>query len=199
MNKTNFAHSARYCLTCLAIIFCGCIAVVMPVTSMGTAAIQTDPAAPREVIVRFLKWYKANLKKANSLPFLVKDNAGNYMLNQVAADSYLSLVKSSGCVTQRYIDYWKTYFDDKATMLKEQPVQSYVPEGFDFDLVLISQEPELILNKIGRLTFKTISMKGTNAVIAVRCPGDLSIDYEFEMQKTTAGWQIVYISTNNYD
>ena len=78
-------------------------------------------------------------------------------------------------------------------------MQSDVPEGFDFDLVLITQEPELILNKIERLKFKTISMKGSTAIIGVTCPGDDSIDYEFEMHKTKTGWQIGYISTSNYD
>jgi hypothetical protein len=37
------------------------------------------------------------------------------------------------------------------------------------------------------------------AVIGVILPSDTTVDYEFEMAKTKQGWQINYISTQNFD
>ena len=101
--------------------------------------------------------------------------------------------------SQKYIDYWQVYFADKATELRDHPGQSDMPEGFDFDFVLISQEPELVLNQIGRIKFKNISMNASVAMIGLKWPGKNSMEYEFEMYKTKSGWQIGYISTPNFD
>ena len=199
MNKKFFKNKIKKIVISYLFICCCyvCNAASAPGDKIGFANNELPTA--QQVVVKFLKWYKANLTKANNFHFLKKDSVGNYMVDRTAANSYLSFMKSSGCIAQQYIDYWKVYFDDKAIQLKGEPMQSDVPEGFDFDLVLITQEPELILNKIERLKFKTISMKGSTAIISMKCPGDDSIDYEFEMHKTKTGWQIGYISTSNYD
>lgn len=161
--------------------------------------IKKDPAPAQQAIVQFLKWYKINLNKANNFPILVKDSADNFMVDKVASTGYLNFLKSSQCISQKYIEYWKVFFDDKASELRDHPIQSDIPEGFDMDFVLITQEPDIILNKIGNLKFKIISMNEKVAFIGVRLPSDKSVQYEFEMYKTKAGWQIGYISTPNYD
>ena len=160
---------------------------------------KNDPVPAQQVIIQFLKWYKTNLNKANNFPILVKDSADNFMVNKAASTSYLNFLKSSQCISQKYIEYWKVFFDDKASELRDHPIQSDIPEGFDMDFVLITQEPDIVLNKIANLKFKIVSMNEKVALIAVRLPSDESVQYEFEMYKSKAGWQIVYISTPNYD
>ena len=199
MNKIFLKSLCKKIVACYIFICCCYVCNAAPVPGNKIRFANNESPTAQQVVVKFLKWYKANLSKANNFPFLKKDSAGNYIVDKTVAGSYLSFIKSSGCIAQQYIDYWKVYFDDKAIQLKGEPMQSDVPEGFDFDLVLITQEPELILNKIDRLKFKTVSLKGSTAVISMKCPGDDSIDYEFEMHKTKTGWQIGYISTSNYD
>lgn len=160
---------------------------------------QHDSTTPQQAIIKFLKWYKVNLNKANNFPFLVKDSADNFMVNEIACTGYLNFLKTSQYISQKYIEHWKVFFNDKASELKEHPLQSDIPEGFDFDLVLITQEPELVLNKIAQLKFKIVSMNENVALIGVRLPSDKLVQYEFEMYKAKAGWQIGYISTPNYD
>jgi len=185
-------------ITC-GLFFCCCLTDAVPVNREETIMVKTDPSPAQQVIIQFLKWYKANLNKANNFPILIKDSAGNFMVNKAACTSYLNFLKSSGCISQKYIEHWKIYFDDKATELKNHPLQSDVPEGFDFDFVLITQEPELVLNQISRVKFKTISMNASVALIGLKWPGNNSMEYEFEIYKTKAGWQIGYISTPNFD
>lgn len=88
-------------------------------------------------------------------------------------------MKSSRCISPKYIAYWQTYFDNRAAELKDHPLLSDRSEGCDFDFVLITQEPELILNKISRLKFKTVSMNKSGAFIGVMLPSDKSVQYKF--------------------
>jgi len=181
------------------LLFCSCFSYARQLNSEEMMIVKNNPVPAQQVIIQFLKWYKTNLNKANNFPILVKDSADNFMVNKAASTSYLNFLKSSQCISQKYIEYWKVFFDDKASELRDHPIQSDIPEGFDMDFVLITQEPDIILNKIANLKFKIVSMNEKVALIGVRLPSDKSVQYEFEMYKSKAGWQIGYISTPNYD
>jgi len=181
------------------LVFCSCFSYGRQFNSAEMMIVKNDPVPAQQVIIQFLKWYKTNLNKASNFPFLVKDSAGNFMVNKSACNNYLDFLKTSKCISQKYIEYWKVFFDDKASELRDHPMQSDIPEGFDMDFVLITQEPDIVLNKIANLKFKIVSMNEKVALIGVRLPSDKSVQYEFEMYKSKAGWQIGYISTLNYD
>lgn len=158
-----------------------------------------DTATPQQVITKFLKWYKINMHKANNFPILIKDSADNFMINKSACNKYLALLKSSGCLSYKYIAYWKSFFNDKAIGLENNPVQSDIPDGFDLDFVLITQEPELVLNHISEIKFGIVTRYENNIVVSLRWPQKDAMQYNFEMHKSTVGWQIDYISTPNFD
>ncbi|MEJ7586779.1 MAG: hypothetical protein WKI04_04380 [Ferruginibacter sp.] len=189
---------AKPIITC-SLFLCFFFSNAVTVNQEKRMMLKNDPVPAQKVITQFLQWYKINLHKANSFPLLKKDSAGNYMVNRKAVTGYLNFIKSSKCISPRYIAHWQTYFDDKATELKEHLLQSDMPEGFDFDFVLITQEPELVLNKISSLKFKTVSMNKSVALIGVTLLSDSSVQYEYELYKGKKGWQIGYISTPNYD
>jgi hypothetical protein len=169
------------------------------IKSKGSAGAVNDSVNIKANIVAFLRWYKTNLNKAASFPLLSKDSQDYFMVNRKACTAYLAFLKSSKYISTKYIGYWQRYFDDKAADLKKEKIRSDVPEGFDMDFVLITQEPELILDAIDSLKLTVVSMNRTMAVIGVILPSDTTVDYEFEMAKTKQGWQINYISTQNFD
>ncbi|MEO6229908.1 MAG: hypothetical protein ABJB11_12145 [Ferruginibacter sp.] len=189
---------AKLIIIC-SLFVCCCFSDAVASNQEQIVVVKKDPVPVQQVIIKFLKWYKINLNKANNFPILIKDSADNFMLNKAASTSYLNFLKSSQCISQKYIELWKVFFDDKSSELRDHPNQSDIPEGFDMDFVLITQEPDIILNKIANLKFKIVSMNEKVALIGVRLPSDKSVQYEFEMYKTKAGWQIGYISTPNYD
>ena len=158
-----------------------------------------DALLVQKVILKFLQWYKINLHKANSFPILIKDSSDYFMVNKKAVAGYLNFLKSSKCISDKYIAHWQIFFDDKAIQLKKDKIQSDIPEDFDFDFVLITQEPDEILNRISHAKIKTISANNSVALVGVSWPGKDSLKYEFEMYKTKKGWQIGYISTPNFD
>ena len=123
----------------------------------------------------------------------------NFMIDKAACTNYLNFLKTSNCLSEKYIKYWQTYFDEKAVDLQENHVQSGIPEGFDADLILIVQEPELILQQISRMKFKTISINKEAALIDLKLAGERPVEYEIEMYKEKNDWQIGYISFPNYN
>ncbi|MEO5943494.1 MAG: hypothetical protein ABIP30_03595 [Ferruginibacter sp.] len=153
--------------------------------------------SPKEMIIRFLKWYKTNLQKANKFPILVKDSADNFMVNTNASDNYLKLLNSSKCLSPRYIAYWRSYFDDQAIGLQSNPVQSGTPAGFDLDFVLVTRQPELILDHVNEARFDTYSLSKNMARIGVSWPKQPGLEYIIELTKNKSGWQIDFISSPN--
>ncbi len=165
-----------------------------PTTEKST---QKDSSELIQTVIRFLKWYKLNYEKANDFEFIKKDLKGNYQVNLDACKRYLDTLKSSGCISESYRKDWQKYFDDKAVYLTENPQNEGPPEGFDYDLVLITQEPELVLDNIRKLKYKIVKYGGGKATVSLT--GKFGVDYEFEMSKSGKKWLIDYISTMNYD
>ena len=147
----------------------------------------------------FFYWYRDNLVKANSFPLLAKDPNGYYRLDTLACNNYLAFLKSSELLSNEYFHYQRVFFADAAGRITADTLKDQIPEGFDMDFVLLTQEPDLLLNKIDSLHFKVLSMNETVSLIRVTLPSDPSVDYELEMYKNRYSWRIGYISTPNYD
>jgi hypothetical protein len=154
-----------------------------------------DTLALQETVKAFLMWYKTNYTQANSFGLTYQDKQGNYNVALGNCDLYLNFLKSSGYISDTYMGLWKKYFEDKAIYLKENLSSEGPPEGFEFDLVLITQEPELILNEIDHLQFAVSENNGNKAILQVA--GHWG--YDFEMTKVNDKWLIEYIATLNYD
>ncbi|MBK9256704.1 MAG: hypothetical protein IPM42_14545 [Saprospiraceae bacterium] len=163
--------------------------------SASTEQINNDTLAMIQSVKGFLTWYKENYSKANSFGFTYMDKQGNYNVSVAQGEEYLNFLKSSGYISDTYVSLWLQYFKDKAAYLEENLQNEGPPEGFEFDLVLITQEPELLLNEIHNLQFAVGENNGTKALLQMA--GDWG--YEIEMVKENDKWLIVYISTLNYD
>ena len=154
-----------------------------------------DSAAVIQPIKGFLRWYRANYNKANDFSWTITDQTGNYAVDHVACEQYLKYLQSSGYISNTYIKEWRKFFKSKAQYFKEFPQSEGPPYGFDLDLVLITQEPELILDHLDKLKFKIKSRTAKTAIVEV--VGEFS--YEFELSLVQGKWKIDYIATMNYD
>jgi len=200
--KINYAKFQLITYAVLAICFFSCFALeACPITKKQTRYVleDSDSISAQKVIIKFLQWYKLNINEANSFPILIKDSENNYMVNPKAVIDYLNFIESSNCISPKYIMLWQNFFDNKAVLLKKDKIQSDIPEDFDFDFVLITQEPDLILNQLSDTRFKVISKDKKVALISMFFPEKEMMTYEFEMSKTNGSWQIDYISTSNFD
>ncbi|MEO5889325.1 MAG: hypothetical protein ABIQ31_03690 [Ferruginibacter sp.] len=198
MKKNITDYLVILAVTCSACNDTAPVAALAPVKK-EIEVVVSDSTKVQINITGFLRWYKDNYKKANSFPLLIKDKADNFMVNKTAYTDYLAFLNSSNYLSPKYIGYWETFFIDKEKELNKNKIKSDIPDGFDFDLVLITQEPDILLNKIDSIKFNITSMNDSVALVGMRLPSDSSIEYEFEMYKTKNTWQIGYISTPNYD
>lgn len=154
-----------------------------------------DSTEMKKTVKSFLKWYKLNYKKSNNFGFTFQDKDGNYQVSLKECQKYLDYLLSSGFVSKVYEKEWMKYFIMKEKYLKENLQNEGPPEGFEFDLVLITQEPEIILNQIDQLVFHVT--KNEEGKMVVRLEGEFG--YDFEMSKENGIWKIDYIATMNYD
>lgn len=188
-----------------SVIFClvACNdATLVTKTETGTVPaviIKNDTIQVQTRISDFLRWYKNNISTARTFRILTRDSSGNYMVSNKACSDYFTFLGNSGYISKQYIGYWQTYFKHKETELREHPQKDYVPEGFDFDFILITQNPETILNQVDNLKYNIVSMSDSVALVGMKLPAENAVQYEFEMYKAKEGWKLGYISTPNYD
>lgn len=189
-------------LIILGSFLCGYAFKTLPVDKVADTRITLradDSLNATKSITGFLRWYKTNMQKVNRFTLLPKNKKGYYVVDEKACAGYLAFLKSSGFVAPKYIGYWQRYFHDKAVSIAKEKLRSDIPEGFDMDLVLLTQEPDLVVKEIDKLQFTVVSINKEAAVMGMKVPADSSIQYEFEMYKRGKAWQIGYISTPNYD
>lgn len=142
----------------------------------------------------FILWYRDHYKEVNDVKFVSPDEQGNYQVNPEECKKYLGKLNSSGFVSKSYIDAWSKYFDSKEKDFNQFPQSEGPPEGFEFDLVFITQEPELVWNQVQLLKLE-INMTEDGKAIATTN----ELGYDFEMSLEDGQWKIDYIATMNYD
>lgn len=153
-------------------------------------AIDVDSAKVTGVITSFVLWYESSYWEINKAPLTYTNNEGQYRVDTIATEIYLAKLKSSGFISDNYIRDWRQYFTSRALSFVENPQTEGPPEGFDFDLVVLTQEPELLWENIHSARFSIIEHTQNAAVVQV----DGAWPHVFELSKTGEKWQIDYIS-----
>lgn len=154
-----------------------------------------DSAQAVQCIISFLDWYKKNYSSINEKGLSYADKDGWYKVDTIACRQYLDRLMHSGYFTNNYKKLWQEYFTSKAVYWESSPQNEGPPEGFDYDLVLLTQEPELFYEDPKKLSFDVVEMEKDFAVITTTADWPLY----FEMTKRKGIWMIDYISSEGYD
>ncbi len=141
----------------------------------------------------FFGWYKLNYRQVNSHTIIYTDSSTNFQVDTTACKNYLKSLKNSGYISNEYVKLWMQYFMSKAENFKINHQSEGPPEGFDMDLVLLSQEPELIFQSIKKLKYTVQEMSFDKGVVLVHTP---YVDWKYvvELSKINKKWYIDYIS-----
>ena len=154
-----------------------------------------DITAMKNTAKSFLLWYRANYREANKFKFTSTDKNGNYQVNDAECKAFLKFLHSSSFVSDIYVTTWQKYFDDKARNFKQFPQAQGAPEGFDNDLVLMTQEPKTIFKALDKMKFAVTEHTSKTGIVKIL--GEWG--YDIEMSKKDGKWKIDYIATMNYD
>jgi hypothetical protein len=148
---------------------------------------------PVKTIVDFLKWYRVSQSKigrgmVNNATNETWDSTKFYSVNFEATEKYLLNLKSSGFISEKYIDKWRNYFKKCDQDFKANPSNDGPPDGFDYDLVMLSQEEEQPLKTIENAKVISQSILNNNATIKMYFPsGD---KYIYRLTKSVGKWEI---------
>ena len=67
----------------------------------------------------FLKWYKANYKKSSAFRLVGTDKSGYYFVDKKVCEKYLKHLKSSGFISDTYLQLWRNYFSEMNQNFKD--------------------------------------------------------------------------------
>jgi len=129
-----------------------------------------------EKIKAFLKWYKSNYEKILKIQLVDLKGDGataQYRVNFTNTDKYLALLKSSCFFSSKYIETMEKYFELGDKKLVELKQNDGPPIGFEYDLLLYTQEPESLLENIENIKYEIIQK--TKSFTIVKIDNDLSI------------------------
>lgn len=99
---------------------------------------------------QFLLWYKDNFTEINKVEnSLVRtQNVEYYRVDFNKSDQFLTLLKSSGYVSDVFLKKLKEYINNSEQNLQKIKQKDGPPEGFDFNLILLTQEYASLLENI---------------------------------------------------
>ncbi|MBI2416497.1 MAG: hypothetical protein HYV28_01040 [Ignavibacteriales bacterium] len=155
-----------------------------------------DPTQAAEITaLDFMKWYKKNydsiiaIEMVNNLPNTKNyDSTKFYSVNFAGTEKYLNYLKSSGYVSDKYLDYWRANFKKSENNFKKHPVNDGIVEGFEYDFVLLTQEIEDALRMIE--TAKVVKGKIQNGKAEVHLKLDKSWIYNYKLSFNGKKWLI---------
>lgn len=109
------------------------------------AATLTKPVTGPELAVKtYLGWYAAHHDEFN--PNFITggfpDTTSFYAVSMPVAEDWLARLRQSGHFSAAYVQDWRSYISSYADTLQKHPQNDGPPEGFSYDLLMLSQEPD---------------------------------------------------------
>jgi hypothetical protein len=182
-SKKNF-------ITILAVVV---FLVFVPCTNNSQTGKEIQPGLTKEpvkTVVDFLKWYRENYEKISKIQMVnippLEDHDSVYTVNFEEIEEYLTYLKTSGFVSDKYLQQWRDFLVKAGKKLEQDKVNDGPPEGFDFDFVLWTQEINDTLEAIKNP--KLISSKITQNKAVVKI--DIMMRLEFKLSKQNDKWLI---------
>jgi hypothetical protein len=168
-------------------------AVPPPISPPALSEAAADSAT--QTAVRFFAWYQRHRVQANGFSFLSSaldadtTQAAGVSFPQV--NQFLRLLRSSNCVSAAYLNDWDAYFHQQADELHYASIDGDLVSGFDFELVLYSQEGDHYLERMAKVPKKVTRPASDRAVVTALFSADSSPDNKvFYLRRYTSGWLI---------
>ena len=153
----------------------------------GAPSQQQDPL---QTVKDFLKWYGVHYKEATSFGLVNQGDGVYYSVNFGETEKFLAYMKSSGFVSDEYLNNFRTYFKEAEEVFKKDSINEGPPPGFDFDIVLQTQEPELVIEKGNNPILISSQVHDEEATLNL----DVGMKLTFTLTKDKSGWKIDWIS-----
>jgi len=144
---------------------------VEKISADSATVVKRMEGIPDSAVFNFLRWYAKNVNRISEIN-LVNNNGSNdstkfYSVNFPATEIYLNALKESGFISGQYINTWHEYFKKRDEHFKSHPQNEGPPEGFDYDLVMQTQDIEDIYH-LDKATVISKSVNDGGANLKIR-------------------------------
>ena len=171
-----------------------------------------EQESTKTTIINFLKWYGEEQSKPTKIVDTLESHRSILVWNEIdtlikpsvgmlAVEHYLNWLKSSGSISETFINDLRQYFQKIADELKtvnSSPKTEgiYAIPGLNYDVVFKSFEPEEFLLRYNLGVFKKISIVKDKAIVQFYVPPSKNYVYTnmlFTLTKENETWLIDYI------
>jgi hypothetical protein len=163
------------------------------VLSLKKKEISIKKSIPESIkaVENFLLWYRKNYNKISKLNLVDNEIDGNtqevyYRVSFQQTEEYLTKLKSSNYISDKYIEKWRKYFKEKDERFKEKHQSDGPPDGFEFDFVLWTQEINETLKAIENIKFTNVEESNNTSIVDV----DIVMTLRFHLTKYGKDWKI---------
>jgi hypothetical protein len=139
-----------------------------------------------QTIKAFLAWYETHYSAANAFPLVNQGNEVYYSVNFEECEKFLAYLKSSGYVSDSYLDNFRTHFKNAQAEFEREPQNDGPPPGFDYDIVLLTQEPEWIFEHREKTTLISSEVQANKAILNL----EIGFKLQFTLSKQNDRWLI---------
>ncbi|MFD2934868.1 hypothetical protein [Spirosoma flavum] len=145
--------------------------------SIRTSVPIADSLQAGQVVLAFLSWYKTHMQAINRRPLINQPVGKPYSVNLKNGEYYLAYLKSSHLLSDTYLNQWRIYFKEHNKSFRLNPQDEGPPDGFEFDLVLQSQDVEKQLASLKSMKINKVTIVRNQATVALTLLGA----YEFRL------------------
>jgi len=163
------------------------LVISMVLIGCGAPTQQQDPL---QTVKDFLNWYGVNYKKATSFGLVNQGDSVNYSVNFEETEKFLAYLKSSGFVSDEYLNAFRKQFTAAQYFFEKDPINEGPPQGFDYDIVLWTQEPDLVIEKGKNPILISSEIHDDSASLRL----DVYMKLQFNLSKKDQKWLIDRIS-----
>lgn len=161
------------------------------VTANEVSAESITTTEPVQTVISFLKWYKINYNDLNGEDLVDykeydSDTTKYYSVNFDKADKYLEKLKSSKFLTKEYLEALKSHFLKSDQNFHKFHQNEGPPAGFDYDLVLLTQEINDTISALDKPTIISVSESPEKAVVNI----DIYMKRSFKLSNIDGKWLI---------
>ena len=141
---------------------------------------------PLQTVKDFLNWYGVHYKEATSFGLVNQGDGAYYSVNFEETEKFLTYLKSSGFVSDEYLNGFRKQFKEAQYFFEKDPINEGPPQGFDYDIVLWTQEPDLVIEKGKNPTIIFSSIQDDVATLNL----DVYMNLQFTLSLDNGNWKI---------
>lgn len=154
--------------------------------NVSNRPIDKNAEAAAKTVLGFLKWYQSNFQELKQIRLVNQEKESGYRVDFQNSERYLAFLKTSHLLSNGFLNEWRVYFNERDEGFRLSPQTEGIPTGFEYDLILLSQNPEKVLVSLNMLKINRQSAFKEKATVQLR----LLDEYEFRLVKKANEWVI---------